>query len=273
MMLDLLAPGSTTFAQGVVGRAGGMRSTRLTTVLRAVAAAQKSLSAPSVSAVLVALHRWRIEDPREFSSRGSTDALAYRLWMESKQVLANRWGQAFAQPAPAAPSGCPGTLLLDVYVPEGEGNVETCHGFAYRWAVCAGRMRESPRLPARRSQPVTITGHTVCPVLYPDGYDGYPPAREGGAMRTRPGDIVAMYAVPSASRAPMLAHSLVAESESVWFSAGNAAAFGTGAGRTRVDTAREFPARDGRRVGWVGPGNEWVAPDGRAMRVVYRRMS
>jgi hypothetical protein len=217
------------------------------------------------------MHVWRTQDPQEFANRGSTNGVAYRLWMEAKQALANRYHQVFHQPNPRMPPACPGTELLGVYVPEGEGHVEICHGFAYRWAIAAGKISESPTLPARRNVG-TFNAANSTPVLYPAGYAGYPPARVGGVMQTQPRDIVAMFVVPPPPHPANLGHSLIAETATVWYSANNAGTFGVGTGRSRINTADAFPTIAGHQVGWVGTGNQWMRPDGQVVHVVYRRI-
>jgi hypothetical protein len=164
------------------------------------------------------------------------------------------------------PGGCPGDTLLGVYVPEGEGHVEICHAFAYRWFIAAGRMNENPNLPAVGG---AYNANTVPPVLYPLGYAGYPAVRVGGAMQLQAGDVVAMFSgVPGA---PALGHSLIAETATTWFSANNAGTFGVGTGRSRIDTTQNFGVFAGHQVGWVDAGNQWRRPDGIIVHVVYRR--
>lgn len=270
MYFDLLAPGNPEFVQSV-GRVFGTRSARLTQVISAFESAQKVFSQASLLALLNALYAWRTQDPREFANRGGTNGVAYRLWMEARQFLANRHHQAFPQQNPSMPAGCPGTELLGIYVPEGEGHVEICHAFAYRWAIAAGKMPESPALPARRSSG-SYNAANVTPVLYPAGYTGYPPVRAGGVLQTQPGDIIAMFDNPNPPQQMKLGHSLIAETASIWFSANNAGTFGVGTGRTRINTAGPFPVIAGNQVGWVGAGNQWLRPDGQIVHVVYRRL-
>jgi hypothetical protein len=223
-----------------------------------------------MTALLNALHDWRTQDPREFANRGGTTGVAYRLWMEAKQILENRYHVVFPHPHPPMPPNCPGTELLGVYVPEGEGHIEICHGFAYRWAIASGMIPEDHALPARSNFGAFNAANST-PVLYPAGYAGYPAARIGGVMQTQPGDIVAMFVVPPPPHPPSLGHSLIAETATVWFSANNAGTFGVGTGRSRIDTAGVFGVIAGHHVGWVGATNQWMRPDGHAVSVVYRR--
>jgi hypothetical protein len=270
MYYELLAPGNTDFVQNV-GRLLGFKSARLTNVIAAIEAAQKVPGPATLRALLDAMHLWRTQDPHEFSNRGGTDGVAYRLWMEAKQALANRYHQVLPYPNPLMPFGCPGTELLGIYVPDGGGHREICHAFAYRWAIAAGKIRETPTLPARRYVG-TFNAANSTPVLYPAGYAGYPPARIRGVMQTQPGDIIAMFVVPPPPHPASLGHSLIAETATVWFSANNAGTFGVGTGRSQIDTARAFPVIGEIHVGWVGEGNQWMRPDGHAVHVVYRRI-
>ncbi len=271
MYYELLAPENTEFAQGV-SRTFGFKSARLKNVIAAVDAAQNVHGQVALLALLNAMHTWRTRDPREFAKRGGSRGVAYRLWMEAKQLLANRHHHAFPQPNPPVPPVCPGTTLLGVYVPEAEGHLEICHGFAYRWAIAAGKIPESPALQARGNIGTAFNAANSTPILYPAGYAGYPAARAGGVMQTQPGDIVAMFVVPPAPLPPYLGHSLIAETSTTWYSANNAGTFGVGTGRTRIDTADDFEAFDGHQTGWVGAGNQWMRPDGQVVFVVYRRI-
>lgn len=270
MYFDIITPGNNEFTQSV-SRFVGFKSTRLKNVISALETAQKVPNAQSLLAVLNALQVWRNQDPNEFAARGNTNGVAYRLWMEAKQALQNRYHQAFPQPNPARPGGCPGVDLLGVYVPEAEGHVEICHGFAYRWAIAAGKINEAPALPARANI-VGFNGPNSTPVLYPGGYAALPAARAGGVINLIPGDIVAMFVVPPAPHPPALGHSLIAETSTTWYSANNAGTFGVGTGRSRIDTTGNFGAFGGNQVGWVDGGNQWMRPDGHAVHVVYRRI-
>ena len=270
MYFDLLTPGNTEFVQSI-GRILGYKSTRLSNVISAFEAAQKVFNQASLLTLLNALQAWRVQDPQEFANRGGSNGVAYRLWMETKQFLANRYNQRFTQPNPPMSTTCPGTELLGIYVPEGEGHVKICHAFAYRWAIAAGKMTESPALPARKRSG-SYNAANVTPVLYPAGFTGYASVRVGGAMQTQPGDIIAMFDNPNPPQPMKLGHSLIAETASIWFSANNAGTFGVGTGRTRIDTASAFPVIAGFQVGWVGTGNQWMRPDGQIVHVVYRRI-
>lgn len=270
MYYELLAPGNTEFADNVK-RTVGFKSGRLEYVITKVVAAQGNPSPVTLQALLNAMHSWRNQDPHEFSNRGGTNGVAYRLWIEAKQALNNLYHIQFPHPNPPMPPGCPGTELLGVYVPEGEGHVEICHGFAYRWAIAAGKIAESAALPARRNM-TAFNGQNCKPVLYPAALHSYPLARAGGVMRTQPGDIIAMFVAPRPPEPGVLGHSLIAATATAWFSANNAGTFGVGTGRSRIDTAAAFPNIAGYQMGWVGAGNKWMRPDGVEMHVVYRRI-
>lgn len=270
MYFEMLVRGNTEFVNGVK-RTFGTKSSRLKTVIAAVVAAQNVQNSANLLALLNAMQVWRIRDPKEFSNRGSTNGIAYRLWMEAKQAYMNLHHGVFASPNPPKPAGCPGDELLGVYVPEGEGHMEICHGFAYRWAIAAGKIAESPVLTPSRTSGV-FNAENSTPVLYPAGYAGYPAARVGGVMQTQPGDIVAMFVVPPAPNPASLGHSLIAKTATKWFSANNAGTFGVGTGRSLIDTAAAFPMFAGHQVGWVGNGNQWMRPDGESLHVVYRRI-
>jgi hypothetical protein len=267
MYFEILAPGNTEFVDGI-HRSFGWKSGRLDLVVSAVEAAQKVPSQATLLALLNQMHAWRTQHPQEFANRGATNGIAYRVWMEAKQMLHNRHGQVFHRPDPPMPPGCPGVQLCGVYVPEGEGHAEICHGFAYRWAVAAGRIPLSPLLPARRPH-AAFNAENSTPVLYPFGYGGYQPARAGGVMLTQPRDIVGMFAV-NPPGAPVLGHSLIAETATVWYSANNTGTFAVGTGRSRIDTAGHFPVFAGNQVGWVGNGSLWRRPDGIILNVIRR---
>lgn len=264
----MLARGNADFVTGINRGFGRFRSARLNEVVQLLerAQAQNSLDRPTLTGVLNALYQWRIGDPRDYADRGGTNGVAYRLWMETKQMLRN----LFHAPAPAndppMPQNFPVNIVLGVYVPPGEGHGEICHAFAYRWAVAAGRIREHPDFPARNAIPTD----DVPRVLYPLGYAHYPAARAGGVIALQPGDIVAMFAVRP-NHPPALGHSLIALAPpTTWFSANNAGTFGVGTGRSEINTLLNFSIEH-HPVGWVGDGNQWMRPDDEAVHVVYRR--
>ena len=269
MYCEMLAAGDTSFEDGINRSFPRFRTKRLDEVVTALKAVQNLRNAQNLQALYKAMHNWRTNEPKEFANRGGTDGVAYRLWMEAKQTLKNLFHQPFPESDPPKPPVCPGDLILNVYVPEGEGHVEICHGFAYRWAIAAGKIAENPILPARKGL-TSFNGPNADPVLYPAGHAGYPAARAGGAMQLQAGDIVAMYLV--AGGTPSLGHSLIAETPTTWFSANNAGTFGVGTGRSRIDTTQNFGTFAGHQVGWVGNGNQWMRPDGVAVDVVYRRI-
>lgn len=273
MYYEMLAPGDSDFVKGVNRSFPRFRSKRLDDVIAALDAAQTNHTAQTLLTLLTRMNTWRNQDPKEFANRGGTNGVAYRLWMEAKQALRNNFNQNFAGNNPLPPPNCPGTTLLGVYVPEGEGQVEICHAFAYRWAVAAGKIREDAALPARKDGAAYNPG-TVMPVLYPRGYNSLLPARVNGAIQLQPGDIVAMFVVPAPPHPPSLGHSLIAETATTWFSANNAGTFGVGTGRSRIDTTGQFGVFGGGRirVGWVGNTSAWMRPEGISVQVVYRRI-
>ena len=107
--------------------------------MTALKAVQNLRNAQNLQALYKAMHNWRTNEPKEFANRGGPDGVAYRLWMEAKQTLKNLFHRAFPESDPPKPATCPGDLILGIYVPEGEGHTEICHGFAYRWVIAAGK--------------------------------------------------------------------------------------------------------------------------------------
>lgn len=266
MYLDLLRPHDTTFETSINRMFPRYRSPRLAAVVLAVQAAQNNLTMNTAAAVASAMIKWRQQDPNEFANRGQTNGVGYRLWMEVKQLIRNRWGQQIGMADPPK-LGAPGDVLLNVYVPADPGHFEICHGFAYRWAIAAGKIAENPLLSAMNGP---FNAGNVTPVLYPNGAAGYPAARVGGVVQLQAGDIVAMF-VNLGHGNYTLGHSLIAETATTWFSANNTGTFGVGVGRVRVDTTQNFGVFMGNQVGWVGNGNQWMRPDGQVVEVVYRR--
>jgi hypothetical protein len=201
--------------------------------------------------------------------------------MEAKQALLNLFNAHYGLPNPLMPAGCPGVELLGVYVPEGEDHLEICHGFAYRWAIAAGKIAEDLNLPARKG--ASVFNYNNCTqVLYPLGHQpanlaaGYPVARVNGAMQTQPGDIIAMFSLPQPkpgfAQQAFLGHSLIARTPTIWYSANNAGTFGVGTGRSEIDTTGVFPAAGTIQVGWIGLTHQWMHTSGTVMDVVYRRI-
>jgi hypothetical protein len=279
MYLELLTPADTTFETAISRSVLRIRSKRLDTVVATLRAAQAALNPMNLWALYEALVDWRAKEPNEYANRGGTNGVAYRLYMETKQFLKNKFHKQLLTPDPPMPGGCPGTLLLGVFVPEGEGQVEICHGFAYRWAIASGKILETPTVPASNGRIPNAGGAAMDPILYPAvggnpaSHAGLQPARAGGAMQLQAGDIVAMYAMPAGGPgAPQLGHSLIAESATVLFSANNAGTFGVGTGRSRIDTTGNFPVIGAINTGWVGAGNQWMRPDGVPVDVMYRRI-
>jgi hypothetical protein len=274
MYRALLAVGDTTFVDSINRAFPRFRTGRLDRVVAAVQAAQANLTASNLADIINTMHEWRTNEPAEFANRGATNGVAYRLWMEAKQFIRNNFHQNIAYPDPPMPGGCPGTVLLGIYVPPGEEHREICHGFAYRWAVAAGKMAENAVLPAAAGQfnPMTAT-----PVLYPLGAAGYPAARAGGVIALQPGDIVVMFTPPQdppgtiQPGVSVLGHSLIAETPTTWFSANNSGTFGVGTGRSQIDTTQNFGIFLGLQSGWVAGTNQWRRPDLIVVEVFYRR--
>jgi hypothetical protein len=262
MYAVMLHATNTEFVSGI-DRTFGYRTSRLRAVVAALAAAQLNRNVRNLSDLLHGLNDWRDREPNEYRNRGGTNEVFYRLWMETKQMLRNQFGMGTSFLDPAVPLNCPGSTLLNVYVPPGEGHAEICHGFAYRWAVAAGRIPET-----LSAVTTAFNAANSTPLLFPLGFPGYPTARVGGAMQVQPGDIIGMFTggVP-----PVLGHSLIADNPpTMWFSANNAGTFGVGTGRAQINTAAP-PLIPGHLVGWNGPGNSWMRPDGVALQVIYRR--
>jgi hypothetical protein len=227
-------------------------------------------------ALYQAMEDWKSNEPSEFSGRGATNAVAYRLWMEMKQYLQNKFHKRITTNAPPMPVGCPGDVILGIYVPEGEQHMEICHGFAYRWVIAAGKINENLAQPARRGMS-NANAAVMDPLLYPGSHAALQPARVGGVLQLQPGDLVAMYVVPVAGAPvgtlPVLGHSLIAENPTTnWFSANNAGTFGTGTGRSRINTVQNFGVVAGHQIGWVGNGNQWMRTDGAVVDVMFRRI-
>ncbi len=261
MYHELLSAGNGEFVQRV-GRQFGFKSTRLTNVIAAMEAAQKIPGAQSLLALLNAMHVWRTQDPQEFANRGGTNGVAYRLWMEAKQALANRHHQAFPQPNPPMPLGCPGVTINGIYVPQA-GHMEICHGFAFRWAVAAGKL---PPNQAMTGPDAVHNGPNMLPLLYPGGAAAFPAARAGGMLQVQAGDIVGMFLGAA------LGHSLIAESPNLWFSANNVGSFGGSVGRSQINVNAAFGMFMGHQCGWVGHGNQWRRPENVIVNVIYRRI-
>lgn len=274
MYHELLDPHDTEFAD-LVGRSfPRYQSDSLKTVLAALRAVQTNgVTAANLQGLLTAMHAWRTVEGNEFRNRGGSKGAAYRLWMEAKQFLQNRFQIAFQQADPIMPADCPGDTVLGVYVPLAEGGVEICHGFAYRWRIAAGRMTESANVKASGSpkrKQFSFNGDNMVSVLYPNGINTYPPARANGGMLVQAGDMVGMYqeVLPNVYA---LGHSLIAQTPTRWIAANNAGTFGSGTDRTSVDTAAPQPAFGPHQAGWVGNGNIWKRIDGVDVYVVYVR--
>jgi hypothetical protein len=276
MYLELIAANDTTFETAINRPFPRMRTKRLDTVVSKLKAAQGAPNPMTLWALYQAMEDWKSNEPSEFSGRGATNAVAYRLWMEMKQYLQNKFHKRITTNDPPMPAGCPGDVILGTYVPEGE-HMGICHGFAYRWAIAAGKITENLAAPARNYMLPNANGPTMDPILYPGSHAALQPARVGGVLQLQPGDLVAMYVVPvagaPAGTLPQLGHSMVVENPTTtWFSANNAGTFGVGTGRLRINTVQNFGVVAGHQIGWVGNGNQWMRPDGVAVDVMFRRI-
>jgi hypothetical protein len=275
MYLDLLRPGNTTFVDSIGRGILHHRSSDLNNVITAVQQAQLNLTAANLATLITSLHKWRQKHTIEYKSRGTKNGVAYRLWMETKQLIRNQFHQNIAYPTSTKPVNSPGDVLLNIFVPPSpDGNMEICHGFAYRWAVASGKMAEHAAQPAMGGN---WSGAHVAPYLYPGFPANNHPARVGGLMQTQPGDIISMWTpaviqhgVVVAPRA--LGHSLIAETPTNWYSANNAGTFGLGVSRSYADTAHNFGVFGLHQVGWVGGTNQWRRPDGVDVDVFYLRL-
>jgi hypothetical protein len=263
----LLRPGDAEFESRISLNVFHRRNDKLRTVLDMLQAAQRNCSQLALSNLMAALYNWRNEERDDYRARGEKEGIAYRLWMEAKQWMRNVYRQdtTVRWADPPMPPGCPGSFLVNTFVPSApEGDQEVCHAFAYRWAIAAGKIQENPAFPAAGR--IAFNFQNAAPVLYPLGLTHYPSARSHGVMSLMAGDIVAMYET-LANHAVVLGHSLIAVTPTDWFGANNVQTFGKAPGRTSVTTlAYAAPS------GWIGSENEWrrVADPGIA-RVVYRR--
>jgi hypothetical protein len=264
----MLASNNSEFVAGIDRNPFRHRTEKLKTVVSMLQELQKhGVSQLGLSNLLTALYNWRAGEPHEYDKRGGTNGVAYRLWMEAKQMIRNTYHQDVnARWAdPPMPAGCPGDVVLGVYVPPGEGSNEVCHRFAYRWAVAAGKMRETGGVEAAAGGG---NGDTMGPVLYPGGFASLAAARANRMTNVQAGDIIAMYEIRPVPLSPLLGHSLIALTATHWFGANNVQTFATAPGRTEVDvTAPKPPAR------WVDGGNRWKrAVDDGVVSVVFRRL-
>jgi hypothetical protein len=228
----------------------------------ALGVAKQNPNANNLRTLLDRMTDWRRHDHRECENRGRTNGIGYRLWMEAKQGLKNSNGAIYNQPDPAEPGAYPGVTINGIYVPQA-GHMEICHGFAFRWAVAAGKLQPDP---ARTGPGGQHNGAAMLPVLYPGGVNAYPPARVHNNLQIQQGDIIGMF------EGQALGHSLIAQSPNLWFSANNVGSFGGQVGRSQVNVNAAFGMFGAHQVGWVGAGNTWRRPDGGEVEVVYRRI-
>jgi hypothetical protein len=259
MFLDMLKPNNTDF-QDAVHLTLGSKSNRLKAVITALEQCQAKPTRDVLEGLLDAMDSWRTKEVREYAASAWKKGVFYRLWMETKQMLKNVYDLEpyWNQDDPPIPPFCPGSTTLGVYVPERQGLMEICHGFAYRWLVAAGKLRETVSTDAG----VYPFNGPNSLFLYPGGVAGYPAARVGGVVQLQAGDLVGMFIGIN------LGHSLIAVSATQWFAANNAGTFGTSTGRTMVDFNQGFP----NGAGWVGNGNQFQRVDHVTADVIYRRL-
>jgi hypothetical protein len=269
MYLDLLLPDNHTFANEVGGADGA--SQPLQYVLEALSAcqAQRGPDQVNLMTLLITLDDWRTTERHEYNRRGRKHGVAYRLWMEAKQRLKNAFDTKVSPNDPPMPKDCPGSTTLGVYVPVGEGKdgqMEICHGFAYRWLVASGKLQET----VSAAKSVTPFNSQTSLFLYPGGGGAYPAARVDGVVQVQAGDLIGMFFNGG------LVHSLIAVSATRWFAANNSGTFGKGPGRTEIDFTQRFPTigtgDTAYQVGWVGQGPQFKRVDGHVADVIYRRL-
>jgi hypothetical protein len=269
MFLDMLKPDNTEFQREV---AEPKPSKRLQTVLDNLQGCQvrlqdNRLGDVHLKALLTALDKWRTREGSEYTERGDRQGVAYRLWMETKQLLKNSCQQVPYPNDPPMPTDCPGSTTLGVYVPQVQRrDSEICHAFAYRWLVASGKLSERVYDPRSGAW-----GPGDSLFLYP--HRPYPRARAGGRVMVWPGDLVGMF------DNGVLTHSLIAITETQWFAVNNSGTFGDFTpGRTLIDFTLGFPAigqvgAGGWQVGWVGADNQFTrCADGHVVDVIYRRL-
>jgi hypothetical protein len=269
----MLKPDNREFKEAVAfHKTFGGPSRRLQTVLDTLEQCQVPLqpyrrSQDQLFALLTALYQWRIWEGGEYADRGSKDGVAYRLWMETKQLLKNIFDEEPYQNQhnPPRPTDCPGDTIMGVYVPPASRrDSEICHAFAYRGLVASGRLLETH--PADSND----WGAQSSMFLYPGGVGAYlanSPARANGVVLLQPGDLIGMFLDNT------LVHSLIAVTATQWIAANNFGTFGdpTG-GRTLIDSAHGLRT-DPHQVGWVDLGHQFRRVDGQVVDVIYRRLA
>ena len=262
MYYELLDPANTEFVTSINRRFPRYRTARLDAVVLALGVAKNNPNAVNLRTLLDRMTVWRLREPKEFGNRGGTNGVGYRLWKEAKQGLRNIHHQGYLQFDPNPPPAYPGVTINGIYVPQA-GHMEICHGFAFRWAVAAGKLAPNPAMTGPNA---AHNGAIMLPLLYPGGGGAYPAARAGGVLQVQAGDIVGMFLGAD------LGHSLIAESPNLWFSANNVGSFGGGVGRSQIDVNGAFGIFLGQQCGWVGAGNQWRRPDNAIVDVIYRRI-
>lgn len=262
MYYELLDPANTEFVDSIKRGFLRHRSARLDAVVTALGVAQNNPNAGNLRTLLDRMTDWRRRDHNECENRGRTNAVGYRLWKEAKQGLRNISGVNYIVPDPATPLAYPGVTINGIHVPQA-GHMEICHGFAFRWAVAAGKL---PPNPAMTGLNASHQGVNMLPLLFPGGIHAYPAARAHGNLLVQAGDIIGMFIGVE------LGHSLIAESPNLWFSANNVGSFGGLVGRSQVDVNAAYGVYGGQQCGWVGAGNQWRRPDTQIATVIYRRI-
>jgi hypothetical protein len=267
MYYELLAEGNHEFVDSIDRIFPRYRTSRLDSVVTDLGTAQRDKSEANLRTLLDSMYRWRQTDPKEFRNRGGTNGVGYRLWMEAKQGLKNRFGLVYAQPDPTEPETYPGDTINGFYVPQGEGIGEICHGFSYRWAVAAGKIN-TEEVSAVTKLYFGHNGNNMLERLFPGGVNHYPPARVGIDVQIQTGDIIGIFENVS------LVHSLIARTDVKWFGANNQGCFGLPLGRTKVNITK---AEQGHWTNTVPeeqdePAHRWTTPNRARLLVVYRRI-
>jgi len=268
MYTQLLTRGNDGFATAVYRPGWNVHPTlALREVLAAVSQCQAHLTQAHLGTLFTRLFTWRTNQSPEYQDRGMTNGVGYRLWMEAKQLLRNRFGQIYVNHAdPPEPAGCPGTTLLGTYVPPGEGQMEICHAFSYRWLVASGRLPIHDD-PSPSTGP--FNGGAMRPILFPYPRPYYAPVRVGGVLQVQAGDVIGFFDPQPANPAP-LAHSLVARDATHWYGANNLGCFGNSLGRSEVDL-NHYQGRWLDQAGHSDDRNQWRTPTGAQLVAVYRR--
>jgi hypothetical protein len=268
MYKDMLVVNNKDFENAIDRGIMRHKTKRLHDVVKKLRNCQSNMNAPNLTCLLNNLHAWRTTDPKEYNNRGGTRGVAYRLWMEAKQMLLNKFQGIAPHNDPPAPAAYPGDTILGTYVPPDRQNpqMEICHGFTYRWLIARGNINETI---SAANSPFNDGMENI---LFPGGRDAYQPARAGGVLQVQPGDLVGFFATEP-QEPQQFAHSLIVVDQNTWFGANNQGCFGLGTGRKKVNfVAQPWAEFQQGAAGWQGNGNRWLRPTGgNEMQIVYRR--